>query len=52
MSLYLVKNERNEEVSAYTTPQRAERLAEQLETATFQRYVVEELIVDLSASHS
>lgn len=46
MSIYLVKNERDEEVSAYTDPTKAEYLAEQLETATLQHYSVEELALD------
>ena len=43
MTLYIVKNERNEEVSAYTDIQRAMYLAEQLQSEFFQDYRVEEL---------
>lgn len=46
MSIYLVKNELNEEVSAYTDLQRAKDLAEQLQSATFERYCVEEVVLD------
>ncbi len=46
MSIYIVKNERNEEVAAYTEPKPAEYIAEQLQSATLQRYRVEELVVD------
>lgn len=46
MSIYLVKNERNEEVIAYTDLQRAEYLAEQLQSATLKPYSVVELVVD------
>ncbi len=46
MSIYIVKNERNEEVAAYTEPSPAEYIAEQLRTATLQPYTVEELVVD------
>ncbi len=46
MSIYLVKNERNEEVAAYTDPQPAVYVAEQLQSATLQHYRVEELVVD------
>lgn len=46
MSIYLVKNERNEELIAYTDPQRAEYLAEQLQSATLKPYSVVELVVD------
>lgn len=43
MAIYIVKNELDEEVSAYTHLQQAEDMAEQLRSATFQRYSVEEL---------
>lgn len=46
MSIYLVKNEIDEEVTAYTDLQLAEYLAEQLQADTRQQYHVEELIVD------
>lgn len=46
MSIYIVKNERNEEVAAYTEPRSAEYVAEQLQSATLQQYTVEELVVD------
>lgn len=44
MSIYVVKNERNEEVSSYTDRQRAKYFAEQLQFQFFQQYRVEELI--------
>lgn len=43
MSIFIVKNERNEEISAYSNLQPAEDIAEQLRTATFQNYTVVEL---------
>ncbi len=46
MSIYLVKNERNEEVAAFTDPQPAKSIAEELQSATFQLYHVEELVLD------
>ncbi len=46
MTIYIVKNERDEEVAAYTNPQPAESIAEQLQAATLQRYCVEKLVVD------
>lgn len=46
MSIYLVMNEIDEEVTAYTDLQQAEYLAEQLQADTRQQYHVEELIVD------
>lgn len=46
MSIYIVRNERNEEVSAYTNRQEAESLAVVLETATFHQHSIEELVVD------
>ena len=46
MSIYLVINERNEEVSAYSNMQRAESTAIELETATEHQYHVEELFVN------
>jgi hypothetical protein len=45
MSIYIVRNERNEEVSAYTNKQQAESLAVDLETATFHQHSIEELVV-------
>lgn len=48
MSIYIVKNERNEEVSAYTDLQRAKYFAEQLQSQFFQHYSVEELIHNFS----
>lgn len=53
MSIYIVKNERNEEVSSYTDAQRAKDSAEQFQSIFSQEFSVEELIVDansLSAS--
>lgn len=46
MTIYIVKNERNEEVAAYTSPQPAESIAEELRSATLQHYSVEELVVE------
>lgn len=42
MSIYIIKNEQNEEVSAYTDLHRAKDLAEQLESDT-HHYCIEEL---------
>lgn len=44
MSIYIVKNERNEEVSAYTDLHRAKFFAEQLQFLFARHYCVEELI--------
>ena len=44
MSIYIVKSERNEEVSAYTDLPRAKFFAEQLQFLFAQHYCVEELI--------
>jgi hypothetical protein len=49
MSIYIVKNERNEEVSAYTDPQRAKDDAEQFQSLFSQQFSVEELILDASS---
>ena len=49
MSIYIVKNERHEEVAAYTDPQPAKHIAEQLQSATLQHYSVEEVVVDWSS---
>lgn len=43
MTIYIVRNERNEEVSAFTDQYRAEHLAELLQSDSFRRYTVEEL---------
>lgn len=48
MSIYIVKNEHNEEVSAYTNLHRAECFAEQLEYLDAGHYCVEELIHNYS----
>jgi len=45
MSIYIVRNERNEEVSAYTNKQRAESIVVELEIATFHQHSIEELDV-------
>ena len=46
MSICIVRNERNEEVSAYTNKQRAESIAVELEAATFHQHSIEELAAD------
>jgi hypothetical protein len=46
MSIFIVRNEFDEEVTAYTDHQQAEYLAEQLQADTRQQYRVEELIVE------
>lgn len=46
MSIYIVKNERNEEVTAYTDAERANYIAEQLESATLQSYSIEKVEVE------
>ena len=46
MSIYIIRNERDEEVSAYTDKQRAENIAVELETATHHQYGVEELVMN------
>ena len=51
MSIYIVRNELNEEVSAYTDPQRAKDNAEQFQYIFDQHFSVEELIVDSSPSN-
>ena len=43
MLIYIVKNEQNEEISAYTSLQRAKFVADQLQSEFFHRYIVEEL---------
>lgn len=43
MNIYVVKNERNEEVAAYTDAQHAKKIAAEFEQATVHRYHVEEL---------
>ena len=48
MSIYIVKNERDEEVSAYTDLHRAERFAEELQYLDDGHYCVEELIYNFS----
>jgi hypothetical protein len=48
MSIYIVKNERNEEISAYTDLQWAKSIAEQLQSTFSRHYSVEELV---PASH-
>lgn len=46
MTIYIVRNERNEEVSAYTDLQRASYLAEELQDVTLRPHSVEELDFD------
>ena len=46
MSIYIVRNERHEEVSAYTNRREAESIAVELEVATFHQHSIEELNVD------
>ncbi|OIQ88231.1 hypothetical protein GALL_298830 [mine drainage metagenome] len=48
MSIYIVKNERNEEISAYTDLQWAKYMAEQLQSTFARHFSVEELV---SANH-
>lgn len=43
MNIYVVKNERNEEVAAYTDAQHAKRVAAEFEQATVRRHHVETL---------
>jgi hypothetical protein len=45
MYIYIVKNERHEEVAAYTDPKKAEYLAERLQSATLMDYSIEVLLV-------
>lgn len=44
MTIYIVKNERNEEVAAFTDFQRAKYLAGQLQSMFAHHYKVEELV--------
>jgi len=46
MTIYVVKNERNEEVSSYTDLKRAKYFAEQLQFLFFQHYRIEELVCE------
>ncbi len=46
MSIYIVKNERNDEVAAFTSPQQANFIADELQSATMQQYRVVEMVVD------
>ena len=46
MAIYIVKNELDAEVVAYTNRQQADHLAEYLQSATHERYTVEELLID------
>lgn len=48
MIIYIVKNDRDEEVAAYTDQQHARVFVEQFEEATFRQYNVEELVCDIS----
>jgi hypothetical protein len=43
MNIYIVKNERNEKVAAYTDAQHAKLIAVEFEQVTVQRHHVEEL---------
>lgn len=52
MTIYIVKNERDEEVAAYTNQQHARLIAEQFEEFTFRRYTVEELPCKTSIDES
>jgi hypothetical protein len=52
MNIYIVKNERDEEVAAYTDAQHAKLIAAEFELATLQRYRVEELLCELDAEES
>ena len=46
MTLYIIKNEQNEEISAYTNLQRAKYMSEELSILSYQIYRVEELVVE------
>lgn len=46
MTIYIVRNEASEEVAAYTDQQQAELVAEELEEATLQHYVIEDVCDD------
>ncbi len=46
MTIYIVRNERDEEVAAYTSPKPAESIAAELQSATLQPYSVEKLVVE------
>jgi hypothetical protein len=50
MSIYIVKNERNEEISSYTDQQRARFFAEQLQSLFGRLYRVEVLTRDSGIS--
>jgi hypothetical protein len=48
MTIYIIRNNRKEEVAAYTDKQRASLIAEELEDASLDRYYVEELICEIT----
>lgn len=41
--IYVVRNRHNEEVAAYTDPQKAQSIADELQSTTLQQFSVEEL---------
>ncbi len=49
MNIYVVKNERDEEVAAYTDAQHAKQVAAEFELVTVQRYHVEMLACETDA---
>lgn len=52
MTIYIVKNQNDEEISAYSHLKQAEEIAEQLREATFQQYIVEELVEEFTTRES
>ena len=52
MTLYLIKNEQNEEISAYTNLQRAQHMTEELNILSSQVYRVEVLIAESQAEQA
>lgn len=52
MTIYIVKNQHDEEISAYSQLAPAEEIAVQLREATFQNYTVEELLQEPTTGES
>lgn len=52
MSIYIVRNENHEEVSAYTDRQRANYMVDELQSATFRSFSVEEMVIEDGAQRS
>ena len=52
MTIYIVKNQLDEEISAYSQLKPAEEIANQLREATFQNYIVEELLQEPTTGDS